>query len=462
MKNILQKVLMLIVLTFITNSTLKSQTDWTKKQWQTINEGLWNVKYADQVGNYIITSMTMNDGKTPTTVDGKSKYSPLLIWDMEKDSFLTMTDNWIGDPMDPVQTFKCDSVTYYVTDRVKMYKVEIDFKSKHLTYTKVFQGFENTSSLSKIITGFQKGNNYLYFYGHHFIHLFELNGNFIKSYRNYEDGESTISSTTSVVEYNDTVYFGYTFIGGLSDGSGMATIDLTTGKITKQYGFDWNGSFHYEPILKLLKGHFYLYCDAAKYGLNRVLFEYTNNIWKAVIFDCGFPELVNNKIKIPVAPNGRYIDGDTINRSNVGKYYLLENNIATEEWPDDPRLSIQFDEDYKYTFNQIHGNMPYVDFIYEFKGKVYGFGPHVVAELVDKPTSISKVSLPEINVYPNPAHDYITVNAKDMDVEFSIIDITGKTVLKSRTGSGIDITSLQKGFYIIIIPGFNPRRLEVE
>ena len=72
----------------------------------------------------------------------------------------------------------------------------------------------------------------------------------------------------------------------------------------------------------------------------------------------------------------------------------------------------------------------------------------------DLPTKIDNVTLNEndIEIYPNPANDVIFVRNKSIkNLHFTIYSITG-VVLKSGliiNGNAINISELNKGFYII-------------
>lgn len=149
-------------------------------------------------------------------------------------------------------------------------------------------------------------------------------------------------------------------------------------------------------------------------------------------------------------PGGYYINGDTINkRGQGGCNYLLEDNIAVKRLDPDKRLLIQFDEEYKTAYYQRHGDMPVVDFIFEINGKVYGIARHVVAELVDKKSSIFKVSLTSLKTYPNPAKDIIHISNLKKESAYTVIDLTGKIILTGNTTESIDISSLVPGMYVL-------------
>lgn len=64
--------------------------------------------------------------------------------------------------------------------------------------------------------------------------------------------------------------------------------------------------------------------------------------------------------------------------------------------------------------------------------------------------------LSDMNIYPNPAHNFIIVESKTLKVEsLQILDITGKIVLSSLLREGItqsqsiDITTLESGIYFV-------------
>lgn len=465
---------MLLVLALnTTTSSLTGQIDYSKKEWKPLNYGLWEMFYNSnnqdlnvfdirtiyQNGKYHVISALWDNGKKPIIVDGKPQNSPFLIWDEEKDSFLSTTDNWLGDPMKTVMTFKCDSSTYYVTDRIKMYKVEIDLSSKKLTYTKVFQGFETPSPTSKYITGFHKGENYLYAYGGYFIHLFELDGTFIKSLRVYEDGESTINGITSVAEYDDTTYFGYPFAGGLPDGSGMAILDLATGKVTKQYNAEWGGAFHYEPKLSVVNGILYLSCDPSKYGHEIMLFKYAKGKWYPVLAT-SLPEIHKNKAYIAIGIGEIfYPTNDTIKTKSEEGYRELINGdslgpVIGPLFKDPfkhPGVYVGFSESFQESFYQSHLYPPLVEYVFEAKGKTYGIGHGIVAELIDKPTSIFKVSFNVLRIYPNPAKDVIHISNLEKESAYTVTDMTGKTILTGNAMESIDVSSLNPGMYVLYI-----------
>ncbi len=60
----------------------------------------------------------------------------------------------------------------------------------------------------------------------------------------------------------------------------------------------------------------------------------------------------------------------------------------------------------------------------------------------------------QIDIYPNPASDYLIVNGSEHKSKLSVLDVTGKIILEDETSNGkykLDIQSLASGFYLIKI-----------
>jgi len=57
----------------------------------------------------------------------------------------------------------------------------------------------------------------------------------------------------------------------------------------------------------------------------------------------------------------------------------------------------------------------------------------------------------DVNVFPNPAKDVITINPDNLGKEYQVLicDLTGNTVLTSANESTIDISSLKNGMYVV-------------
>lgn len=75
------------------------------------------------------------------------------------------------------------------------------------------------------------------------------------------------------------------------------------------------------------------------------------------------------------------------------------------------------------------------------------------------PININKLETPTISIYPNPAHNIISIES-DLRVSLiNIYSIEGKRVLQFNNKSELDISSLQKGIYLITIELEGGKRL---
>ena len=54
----------------------------------------------------------------------------------------------------------------------------------------------------------------------------------------------------------------------------------------------------------------------------------------------------------------------------------------------------------------------------------------------------------DISIYPNPSSDYISVNI-DSELEAVVFDLLGKELIREKITGRLDISSLEKGTYII-------------
>lgn len=86
----------------------------------------------------------------------------------------------------------------------------------------------------------------------------------------------------------------------------------------------------------------------------------------------------------------------------------------------------------------------------------YVLGAEIPCDYVDGPTSINGKQLKDrnISVYPNPAHDYITIKADGInlqDAEIYIYDVVGKKIHATITNGQIDVSALAQGAYLIKI-----------
>ena len=74
-------------------------------------------------------------------------------------------------------------------------------------------------------------------------------------------------------------------------------------------------------------------------------------------------------------------------------------------------------------------------------------------------SNVDNKTLPFLDIYPNPASDYIKVQTKNPITEITIYDITGKTVYKQlnmdRPVEIIDISQYKSGIYLIKVKDVN-------
>ncbi|WP_233635884.1 CotH kinase family protein [Hymenobacter setariae] len=70
----------------------------------------------------------------------------------------------------------------------------------------------------------------------------------------------------------------------------------------------------------------------------------------------------------------------------------------------------------------------------------------------------SKQAPPAVQCYPNPANDYLTIEARAATYEISIQDVSGRVALQTtaRTPvSRLDISRMPKGLYLVLVKGEN-------
>ncbi len=454
MKN-LQKIyvsiLCSIVLSFGIISPLKGQGN-DSKVWDSMSEGRFEMTNNYRVGDYVVITTVLEKATKPAIINNESALQPISVWDMQGDSFVNFSSNWVGDPMNPVKMFMYDSSRLFITDGVKIIRADIDFQYKTISYQQTFQG----NSDSNNIIAFYKGKNNVYFtssYGKNFVYICDMFGNIEKT---ITMNTSALLSITSIVEWDDTIYFGYTYVGGLADGSGFAILDPLTGQITKIRDPLWmnnaNGCY-----ISVVGGHFYLKTDPGLYNFEPSLFEYKNGSWKTIIIGGLLPKEQDGKVTVLVRPDGHYPnDGDTINKTPNGARYLFNPQTGLVGWliQNDLRLDIQFTETFKTQFYKRNGFFPAIEFIYEFGNKTIGFGPSIVGKLIDPTSGIKTPKVRTVlNVLPNPATgDVVYIQGLQKPTEYTITNTTGQTVANGLTMDEVSISTLTPGIYFLSIP----------
>lgn len=61
------------------------------------------------------------------------------------------------------------------------------------------------------------------------------------------------------------------------------------------------------------------------------------------------------------------------------------------------------------------------------------------------------ISTTELNIYPNPAMDYLIVSGLESSSTYELVDVNGKTCQTGITSQYIDVSALPKGLYILKI-----------
>lgn len=428
-------------------SSLKAQ-EGSPKVWDSLSEGSFGITNNYQVGDYVVMTTVLDKGIKPAIVNNQYQTQPISVWSLQNDSFVNFSSNWVGDAMDPVRVFKYDSSRLFLTDGIKVVRADIDFQYKTISYEQTFQG----NSDSNNILAFFKGKENVYFtssYGKDFVYICDMLGN-IKKTINISNSQN-IEWVTSIIEWEDIIYFGYTYVGGLPDGSGLAKLDPVTGQITKIFNQPWKNNLN-GCYISIIGGKFYLETDPGLYTFEPSLFEYKDGLWETKVVGALLPEEKNGKNTVWIRPDGHYPNGDTINKTKGGINYDFTNGIVGKMIPKDPRLEIQFSEKFKTSFSQRHAqNMPEISFIYETGQKVIGFGPNIVAQLVDLTSGIKTPKARNVlNIYPNPATgEKVYIQGLQKPTDYTITNATGQIVATGMTMDSIDVNQLSPGIYFV-------------
>lgn len=77
---------------------------------------------------------------------------------------------------------------------------------------------------------------------------------------------------------------------------------------------------------------------------------------------------------------------------------------------------------------------------------------NAVAYLMGKPivNSVKNVAKNSLNLYPNPASQYVILSNLKTTVDFKVINVNGAVVLKGKTSNQINVSSLPAGLYMVI------------
>ncbi len=443
----------LLYLLSLTLPHLKAQD--TIQLWQRISEGKFDITNNYQVGKYVVMTTVLDKGSKPAIVGGKNSFQPLSVWDLELDTFVAFTNNWTGAPMNPIRLFKYDSSRVFITDGVKIIRADIDFENKFIQYEQTFQGNKD----SNFVNVFYRGKSDIYFcstFPRNYVFVCDTLGNIQKTI--HINGPNWIEWITSIVEWENTIYFGYTYVGGLADGSGLAILNPNTGQITKLRHPEWMNNSE-GCTISVIDGVFYLVAYAAKYKFQSSLFKYQNGDWVPVAIGASIPEIwgVTGRLVIGCGKNSTNGKGDTLTK--IGCFFTFEKGvigdkeISVKEYLD-PRKDIQFSEEFKTEFWQRNGWMPSIDyFIYEVNNKTIGFGPNIVAELLTINTSaVKSAELTKLSVYPNPAQNKIHISGLNNAVDYEVYNLLGSRMLHGSTLNAINVSSLPSGLFLLKTP----------
>jgi len=450
LQKIYVSILCSIVLIYGSISPLKGQGN-ENKVWDSMSEGTFEITNNYRTGDYIVMTTVLEKGVKPATIDGQISIQPITVWDLQNDSFVSFNSNWVGDAMNPVKMFMFDSSRLFITDGVKIVRADIDFQYKTISYQQTFQGDQGVNLIRDMFI--DKVNEKIYFissYLKHYLYICNMSGEIQDAVQIIDP---SIYLVRSIVKWKDTIYFGYDYMGGLADGSGLAILDPVSGQITKLRDPLWMNNANGCQI-KVIDDHFYLTTDAAKYYFRQTLFEYTNSVWKTVIVGAWMPDFRQGKTVVNVEKNGFYPNKDTINKTSGGLFYEFTNSLAGNEIPDDSRLDIQFSETFKTQFYHRNGFFPAIEFVYEIGNKIIGFGPSIVGKLIDLTSGIKTPKVRTVlNVYPNPATgETVYIQGLQKPTDYIITNTTGQTVAKGLTMEAVEISSLQPGIYFLSIP----------
>ena len=158
--------------------------------------------------------------------------------------------------------------------------------------------------------------------------------------------------------------------------------------------------------------------------------EFTQNTTETILWDVAGTDAdpincENVDILLSVDNGLTYIDTIATNVPNLGSYYFNVNSPAT----DAARIMIMCSN--KTFFNVTRRSF----------------------SIKSNPVALTELDKPLFRIYPNPAKDKVTiVSDKSLNSKVSILDVTGKEVLKQTVNGkqlDIDIASLNAGIYFV-------------
>lgn len=248
---------------------------------------------------------------------------------------------------------------------------------------------------------------------------------------------------SSLAQYGDLIIF-----GGYSHGV-IFSVNIETGEIQdiRSNTGTINGAF-----VTTINNQLYADVDGEIYKKNT-----NDNDWTKIVSGINPQTLKYNAIL-----------GEYTLRTKVGEDYIFRNDSLISI-PVNPHDNIIYLENYTEIIYQKYGrNIGHSSwYVFPLNGKLYGIGDGMVGTIqrVLMPgedttsTGFSKIQLPKLTVYPNPAINILNISNLEKDnVEVSITNSIGKVVLLVKTKDSIDISLIPSGLYFVNIEGFSPSK----
>ena len=63
--------------------------------------------------------------------------------------------------------------------------------------------------------------------------------------------------------------------------------------------------------------------------------------------------------------------------------------------------------------------------------------------------SLDKPLFNDIYLHPNPSSDFVHIKGTNKELEIVVTDLLGKQIIKEQVSKKIDISTLEKGIYIV-------------
>lgn len=448
----------------VNKDTLAAQD--SARIWLPRTTGEFQTHYTDTVDGYIVMANSQGNETHPAVIAGKQYYAPLNIWDPRTEKIVSRSNNWPGGPMLPALVFKASDSIWFITDHYKIYRVNIKWNSKTINYEKVFEGSKDSIRIKWCLVG----KNNIYFLsnqGRNYLYICNMFGKVQRELHLNSNKKANIAGILSLTELDGKLWIGYNFAGGLADGSGLGSIDTTTGYINMVTGYDYNYNLDGCEIRVINGIPFMLSKTCGWYQFSNVLFYYESGIWK-IIGKQGFPEIIDGKMYFGAIQNYIfYPTGDTIKSNQTGWRELLKTetgfvlgekiaplNVDLKNYTD-KRWNIDFvEEEFALPFRIKYGYSPKVDVMYTIAGRTYGITRDVIGELVPvNTTSTQSVELNRLSVHPNPASHTIQISGLRTSVDYTVYTLQGKRLLSGNTDGSIDVKPLPPGMFILRTQG---------